>query len=121
MALNDRTCSEHSLFVWILRARDVLLESKVCESTCFRKRHLYQPLLLMRGSKRSPAKRPVIWACADIHHTDEIQTLRANLKQARQDHQALESQLRELRSMETAAKFKVDSLSQQLNLLQEHA
>ncbi|KZT67236.1 hypothetical protein DAEQUDRAFT_729270 [Daedalea quercina L-15889] len=52
---------------------------------------------------------------------EEIQTLRTNLRQARQDHQALESQLRELRSAETATKFKLDSLSQQLQLSQEHA
>lgn len=52
--------------------------------------------------------------------TDEIQTLRTNLKQARQEHQALEGQLRELRSSETATRFKLDSLSQQLQLSQEH-
>ena len=34
----------------------------------------------------------------------EIQTLRADLKQARQDHQALERQLRELTSAETSTK-----------------
>ncbi|KAI0736332.1 hypothetical protein C8Q72DRAFT_803970 [Fomitopsis betulina] len=51
---------------------------------------------------------------------DEIQTLRTNLKQARQEHQALEGQLRELRSSETATRFKLDSLSQQLQLSQEH-
>ena len=53
--------------------------------------------------------------------TEEIQNLRSNLKQARQEHQSLEGQLRELRSAETATKFKVDSLSQQLQLSQEHA
>ncbi|EGN98500.1 hypothetical protein SERLA73DRAFT_169454 [Serpula lacrymans var. lacrymans S7.3] len=49
---------------------------------------------------------------------EEIQTLRANLKQARQDHQSLETQARELRSSETSNKFKVDSLTQQLQLSQ---
>jgi len=36
--------------------------------------------------------------------TGEIQTLRANLKQARQDYQSLETQLREVRSTENATK-----------------
>ncbi|PPR07761.1 hypothetical protein CVT24_003711 [Panaeolus cyanescens] len=49
---------------------------------------------------------------------EEIQTLRANLKEARQEHQTLETQVRELRSNETATKFKIDSLSQQLQLAQ---
>ena len=57
----------------------------------------------------------------NVPPTEEIQTLRTNLKQARQEHQALEGQLRELRSAETATKFKLDSLSQQLQLSQEHA
>ncbi|SRR6266550_1082238 len=35
---------------------------------------------------------------------EEIQTLRSNLKEARQDYQSLESQLRELRSAETSTK-----------------
>ena len=35
---------------------------------------------------------------------EEIQTLRSNLKEARQDYQSLESQLRELRSAETSMK-----------------
>ncbi|KAF8967178.1 hypothetical protein BDZ97DRAFT_1917117 [Flammula alnicola] len=52
---------------------------------------------------------------------EEIHTLRANLKEARQEHQALEAQLRELRSTETATKFKIDSLSQQLQLSQTEA
>ncbi|CCM06215.1 uncharacterized protein FIBRA_08460 [Fibroporia radiculosa] len=52
---------------------------------------------------------------------EEIQTLRANLKQARQEHQNLETQLRELRSSETAMKFKVDTISQQLRLATEQA
>ncbi|KAI0338862.1 hypothetical protein BDW22DRAFT_1362157 [Trametopsis cervina] len=52
---------------------------------------------------------------------EEIHTLRGNLKQARQDYQGLESQLRELRSTETANKFKLDSLSQQLELAKEEA
>lgn len=67
--------------------------------------------------------------------TDEIKTLRANLKEARQEHQALEVQVRELRSTETSSKvhcyvlfpkynthvnhkFKVESLAQQLQLSQ---
>ncbi|KDR82878.1 hypothetical protein GALMADRAFT_58080 [Galerina marginata CBS 339.88] len=49
---------------------------------------------------------------------EEIQTLRSNLKEARQEHQALEAQVRELRSTETATKFKIESLSQQLQLSQ---
>ncbi|GJE88476.1 hypothetical protein PsYK624_045590 [Phanerochaete sordida] len=52
---------------------------------------------------------------------EEIQTLRGNLKQARQDYQALESQVRELRSTETSTKFKLDSLSQQLQLARDEA
>lgn len=64
--------------------------------------------------------------------------MRGNLKQARQDHQTLESQLRELKSTETSTKvcsafdsmldpshcfsqFKLDSLSQQLKLAQDEA
>ena len=35
---------------------------------------------------------------------EEIQTLRANLKEARQEHQTLEAQARELRSIETSTK-----------------
>lgn len=35
---------------------------------------------------------------------EEIQTLRANLKEARQVHQTLEAQVRELRSIETSTK-----------------
>ena len=35
---------------------------------------------------------------------EEIQTLRANLKEARQEHQTLEAQVRELRSIETSTK-----------------
>ena len=43
---------------------------------------------------------------SELAHTDseEIKTLRANLKQARQDHQALEAQVRELRSTETSTR-----------------
>ncbi|KAF7299642.1 hypothetical protein HMN09_00969600 [Mycena chlorophos] len=52
---------------------------------------------------------------------EEIHALRANLKEARQDHQTLESQLRELRSSETATKFKLESLAQQLALSQAEA
>ncbi|KAI0693206.1 hypothetical protein BC835DRAFT_1276339 [Cytidiella melzeri] len=52
---------------------------------------------------------------------EEIHTLRGNLKQARQDYQVLETQVRELRSTDTANKFKLDSLSQQLNLAQAEA
>ena len=36
--------------------------------------------------------------------TEEIQTLRTNLKDARQEHQTLEAQVRELRSIETSTK-----------------
>ena len=38
---------------------------------------------------------------------EEIQTLRANLKEARQEHQTLEAQVRELRSIETSTKVSV--------------
>lgn len=37
---------------------------------------------------------------------EEVQTLRSNLKQARQEHQALEAQVRELRSTETSTTVK---------------
>ncbi len=36
--------------------------------------------------------------------SEEIHTLRANLKEARMEHQSMEAQLRELRSTETATK-----------------
>ncbi|KAJ7432792.1 hypothetical protein B0H11DRAFT_2297225 [Mycena galericulata] len=52
---------------------------------------------------------------------EEIQTLRANLKEARHEHQALETQVRELRSTETSTKFKLESLTQQLQLSQSEA
>ncbi|KAG6853933.1 hypothetical protein C0991_012425 [Blastosporella zonata] len=51
----------------------------------------------------------------------EIQTLRTSLKEARQEHQALESQVRKLRSGETATKYKIESLTQQLQLAQAEA
>ncbi|KAI0699945.1 hypothetical protein C8T65DRAFT_709807 [Cerioporus squamosus] len=51
----------------------------------------------------------------------EIQTLRADLKQARQEHQALERQVRELTSAETSTKFKLESLTQQLELAKAEA
>jgi len=38
---------------------------------------------------------------------DEIQALRANLKQARQGYQSLETQLREVRSTENATKVRI--------------
>ena len=37
----------------------------------------------------------------------EIQTLRSDLKQARQEHQSLERQVRELTSAETSTKVRV--------------
>ena len=37
-------------------------------------------------------------------YPEEIQTLRSNLKEARQDYQSLEAQLREVRSAETSTK-----------------
>ncbi|KAF8843385.1 hypothetical protein BDN67DRAFT_924393 [Paxillus ammoniavirescens] len=49
---------------------------------------------------------------------EEVQNLRSNLRQARQDHQALETQVRELRSIETSTKFKLDTLSQKITLAQ---
>ena len=67
----------------------------------------------------------------------EIQTLRSDLKQARQDHQTLERQVRELTSAETSTKvrttfvsvrallkssqFKLESLTQQLELAKSEA
>ncbi|KAH9056279.1 hypothetical protein EDB87DRAFT_1637584 [Lactarius vividus] len=52
---------------------------------------------------------------------EEIQTLRTSLKQARQDQQTLETQLRELRSADSSTKFKLDSLTQQLQLAKDEA
>ncbi|KAH9974884.1 hypothetical protein BGW80DRAFT_1444514 [Lactifluus volemus] len=52
---------------------------------------------------------------------EEIQTLRTSLKEARQDQQSLETQLRELRSAESSTKFKLDSLTQQLQLARDEA
>ncbi|OAX41397.1 hypothetical protein K503DRAFT_502353 [Rhizopogon vinicolor AM-OR11-026] len=49
---------------------------------------------------------------------DEVHNLRNSLRQARQEHQTVETQVRELRSAETSYKFKVDSLTQQLQLAQ---
>ncbi|KAG1780540.1 hypothetical protein EV702DRAFT_1078352 [Suillus placidus] len=49
---------------------------------------------------------------------DEVQNLRNSLRQARQEHQTQETQVRELRSSETSNKFKIDSLTQQLQLAQ---
>lgn len=39
-----------------------------------------------------------------LYYIEEIQTLRTNLKEARQDYQSLETQLREVRSAETSTK-----------------
>lgn len=50
-------------------------------------------------------------------HVDEIKTLRANLKEARQEHQALEVQVRELRSTETSSKVYYYALSQNAMLM----
>jgi nucleoprotein TPR len=47
-----------------------------------------------------------------LRNVEEIQTLRSNLKQARQEHQALEAQVRELRSTETSTKVKRLFISQ---------
>ena len=41
---------------------------------------------------------------------EEIQTLRVNLKQARQDQQSLETQLRELRSAESSTKVRLHTI-----------
>ncbi|KAG1766147.1 hypothetical protein EDD22DRAFT_978513 [Suillus occidentalis] len=49
---------------------------------------------------------------------DEVQNLRNSLRQARQEHQTQETQVRELRSSETSNKFKIDSLTQQVQLAQ---
>ena len=56
----------------------------------------------------------------DLGATDEVQNLRKSLRQARQDHQALETQVRELRSTETSTKvgpFVSPSRSRQLTSL----
>ncbi|KAI0373683.1 hypothetical protein BV20DRAFT_669146 [Pilatotrama ljubarskyi] len=55
------------------------------------------------------------------HFVAEIQTLRADLKQARQDQQNLERRVRELTSSETSTKFKLESLTQQLELARSEA
>lgn len=52
---------------------------------------------------------------------EEIQTLRSDLKKARQDQHAFESQVRELRSSETSTRFKIDSLTQQLQLAKDES
>jgi hypothetical protein len=44
--------------------------------------------------------------CILTHNTEEINTLRTSLKQARQEHLALETQLRELRSTENSTKVR---------------
>ncbi|KAJ3867488.1 hypothetical protein EV359DRAFT_34396 [Lentinula novae-zelandiae] len=49
---------------------------------------------------------------------DEINALRSNLKEARAEHQELDSKFREIRATETSTKFKLDSLTQQLHLAQ---
>ncbi|KAI5992620.1 hypothetical protein EDC04DRAFT_2613597 [Pisolithus marmoratus] len=56
--------------------------------------------------------------CAHCLSTEEIQTLHTNIQQARQEWQALESQVHELWSTGTANKFK-SRLSQQLRLAQD--
>ncbi|KAI0357500.1 hypothetical protein OH77DRAFT_1435746 [Trametes cingulata] len=68
----------------------------------------------------------VLWCCLGylthpIWFTAEIQTLRADLKQARQDQQNLERRVRELTSSETSTKFKLESLTQQLELARTEA
>lgn len=71
----------------------------------------------------------------DLGATEEVQNLRASLRQSRQDHQALEAQVRELRSTDTSTKvgplsippvhanqhprqFKLETHAQQLALAQ---
>jgi nucleoprotein TPR len=49
---------------------------------------------------------------------EEITTLRGSLKQARQDLYTAESQVRELQSTEVSTKFRLESLTQQLELAQ---
>ncbi|XP_006462514.1 hypothetical protein AGABI2DRAFT_71914 [Agaricus bisporus var. bisporus H97] len=56
-----------------------------------------------------------------VQRGEEVSTLRANLKEARQEHSKLETQIRDLRSAETSNKFKVDTLTQQLELAQAEA
>ena len=47
---------------------------------------------------------PLRFSSTDLGATEEVQNLRSSLRQARQDHQALETQVRELRSTETSTK-----------------
>lgn len=57
------------------------------------------------GSQRQGMYLVLVVICAYPNALpEEIHTLRANLKEARQEHQTLEAQVRELRSTETAIK-----------------
>lgn len=51
--------------------------------------------------------RPSTYLFASSHLViEEVTTLRANLKEARQEHQKLETQIRDLRSTETSNKVR---------------
>jgi nucleoprotein TPR len=58
------------------------------------------------SQREGNAEQVYFYAVSLIHDVaaEEVQTLRANLREARQDHQALEAQVRELRSAETSTK-----------------
>ncbi|KAI9435095.1 hypothetical protein H4582DRAFT_2080017 [Lactarius indigo] len=76
------------------------------------------------SAQRDGSSTPLTAACVHVPisiHQRKFQTLRTSLKQARQDQQTLETQLRELRSAESSTKFKLDSLTQQLQLAKDEA
>ena len=56
------------------------------------------------SAQRDGAFHPYCQMRARDNEPEEIQTLRTSIKQARQDQQAVETQLRELRSTESSTK-----------------
>lgn len=56
------------------------------------------------SSQRAGASVGPSYLITTHHITEEVTTLRANLKDARQEHQKLETQIRDLRSAETSNK-----------------
>jgi nucleoprotein TPR len=63
--------------------------------------------LKQESSQREGNSSQVFFYAVSLIHgvaVEEVQTLRASLREARQDHQALEAQVRELRSAETSTK-----------------
>ncbi|KAF9483517.1 hypothetical protein BDN70DRAFT_873831 [Pholiota conissans] len=131
--LEDSSESVHNELTQVKQERDQLAESKVA---------LQHQLTALSNSQSSSTtevetlrrrvddtereKRELITVISRLkdegtQRDEEIHTLRSNLKEARHEHQALEAQVRELRSTETATKFKIESLSQQLQLSQAEA